>query len=127
MTDADKPRFLAALTTLFAAWAKPVDADQAEAYWRYLRDLELSDALRRLDTAAKAGGRYVPSVGQVREAAPAQDTRTHRVTCDACDGTGWQPTTIPHPLGDQVSAVTPCWCASGDQKRAARTARRMRA
>lgn len=128
MAPADRPEFVEALAGLFAAYGKTPGEDQADAYWRYLRDLPMADVLDGLEGAGRTGGRFVPSVGQIREAiaglrGTTRDTRTHRVMCDDCEGIGWLPTTVMHISGYPVSAVMPCHCAAGEAKRTARARR----
>jgi len=93
MYPTDRVEFGAALDQLFAAWGREASEAQADAYWRYLVDLPMGTVLDGIDAAAKGGGRYVPTVGQIRDAITAErggprDTRTQG-ECEDCDGTGW--------------------------------------
>ena len=127
MNAPDRVEFMEALAPLFSAYGKPLGEEQADAYWRYLRDLPLQTVLDGIEAAGRKAGRYLPSVGQIREAIDekggayggVRDTRS-RVECDACDGTGWQQTEIPHPRGYMVPAVRQCSCAAGVTKRGGR-------
>lgn len=126
MTGPDKRDFLSALTDLFAAWGKDLDETQANAYWKFLEDLPLEDVRQGIARAGRTGGRYVPSVGQIRDsievvtgAGRVRDTRhdfSQGVDCEVCEDTGWAPTQVPHPRGYLVSAVRPCTCARGAGK-----------
>ena len=125
MNAPDRVEFMQALAPLFAAYGKPLTEDQADAYWRYLRDLPLQSVLDGIEAAGRKAGRYLPSVGQIRECIDAaeggvRDTRPQCSDCPTCEGTGWEQTTIPHPRGYSVPAVRPCHCPAGAGKRGGR-------
>jgi len=117
MTAADRPEFAAALAPLFAAYGKPMSEDQADAYWRFLSDLPIGVVLDGIEAAGRKAGRYLPSVGQIREAidgqAATRDTRP-RIECDLCEGAGWR-WVAPR-------LVAPCVCEAGRVKRDTRRA-----
>ena len=131
MSPADRPAFASALTPLFAAYGKRLDSDQANAYWTYLEDLPLGMVLDGLVAAGRVGGRYLPSVGQIREAIAAEaggprDTRA-LPGCDDCTE-GWvlheravAADEAVHPYGPRarewrLSWVTTCGCLAGQAK-----------
>lgn len=121
MSPSDRVEFSAALDQLFAAWGREVSESQADAYWRYLVDLPMADVLSGIEQAARTAGRYVPTVGQIREAISAD--RPSRSTardysgpaCEECDGTGWVVSAMRSSLGYQQ--VRPCECPVGRGKR----------
>lgn len=127
MSPVDRSEFMQALAPLFAAYAKPLTEDQADAYWRYLADLPLQAVLDGIEAAGRKAGRYVPTVGTIRECIDGETSRVRdtRKTyqaggepkCWTCDDTGWAPTTIAHPRGYTVPAVRACDCEAGDNKR----------
>lgn len=126
MTAIDRVEFSAALDQLFAAWGREVSESQADAYWRYLSDLSMADVLSGIEAAAKGGGRYVPTVGQIRDAVagdrPARSTARDYSgpTCEDCDGTGWVVSPVRSSLGYQQ--VRACECPVGRGKRDVRYA-----
>lgn len=126
MTAIDRGEFAAALAQLFAAWGREAGEAQCEAYWRYLSDLSLADVLTGIEQAAKGGGRYVPTVGQIRDAIasdrPARSTarRYNGATCEDCDGTGWVVSPVRSSLGYQQ--VRRCHCPVGATRRDTRKA-----
>jgi len=127
MSPADKSEFFDALHTLFAAFGKTMSDEQAGAYWRFLDDLPCAVVLDAIAAAGRKAGRYLPSVGQIRECADelqgghqVRDTRGHYrddPTCLTCDDTGWEPCT--DRAGNR--AVRPCQCPRGATKRGGRT------
>ena len=113
MSPADRVEFVAALVPLFSAYGKAMSQDQADAYWHFLSDLPLMTVLDGIEAAGRKAGRYLPSVGQIREAIDAassgvKDTRPH-YECEHCDGTGWR------YVADRL--VRACECRAGDGKR----------
>ena len=121
MTAIDRPEFGVALNGLFAAWGREVGEAQLEAYWRYLSDLPMADVLTGIEQAARTAGRYVPTVGQIRDAVagerPARSTARDYSgpTCEDCDGTGWVVSPVRSSLGYQQ--VRACSCVVGRTKR----------
>jgi hypothetical protein len=123
----DKQDFFDALAPLFAAFGKKLDPDQADAYWRFLQDQPLASVLDGIEAAGRKAGRYLPSVGQIREciesasvATTPRDTRHYGDTqCEVCDDTGWEPCT--DRAGNR--AVRPCTCPRGAFKRGGRNLR----
>lgn len=124
MNPQDRPDFAQALLRLFSAFGKAPTEAQIDAYWHYLQDVALATVLDGIESAGRKAGRYVPSVGQIREAIDGEslamtprDTRhTGETECETCDDTGWEPCT--DRAGNR--AVRPCRCARGAFKRGGR-------
>lgn len=113
MSPADRGEFLGTLQPLFAAYGKALSSEQADAYWTFLSDLPLPAVQDGIAAAGRAGGRYLPSVGQIREAVAAasagvRDTRPHG-ECEWCEGTGWR------YVADRL--VRACECSRGQRMR----------
>lgn len=135
MNPSDRGEFCETLAPLFAAFGKALSEDQADAYWRYLRDLPMADVLEGIAAAGRKSGRYVPSVGQIRECieAATSSTRDTRALpgCPDCSE-GWrfceQTIRADEAFGPYAAKghdwvrtwVEPCHCAAGQGKRRGR-------
>lgn len=67
MTQADRPRFLAALGALAVATGTPLDEARSRAYWMALDDLPI-EAIERAVRSALRSARFFPRPVELREA-----------------------------------------------------------
>lgn len=68
MTDADKTEFSDSITKLAVALSQVPSKPMLQAYWDFLRDLELSD-FRRAVTEAGRESRFFPKASELRDLA----------------------------------------------------------
>ncbi|HEY6875566.1 MAG TPA: hypothetical protein VI384_04330 [Candidatus Dormibacteraeota bacterium] len=70
MTDSDKVKFSEAMTALGVAFGAAVNPGVLQAYWQFLRDLELVAFLRAVDAAGKTL-KWFPKPAELRDLAGA--------------------------------------------------------